>query len=117
MVLATKHIGSNSSKNFISQQKLIGKQEGYIEEMMNGLKVVKSFCHEEESKADFDKINIIKEITGVTEEIAYEKFAKYKTVKNSLFSIMSGIDDENKVNEIMEKNKQNLRKALENING
>lgn len=62
-------------------------------------------------------INIIKEITGVTEEIAYEKFAKYKTVKHSLFSIMSGIDDENKVNEIMEKNKQNLRKALENING
>ena len=58
MVLATKHIGSNSSKNFISQQKLIGKQEGYIEEMMNGLKVVKSFCHEEESKADFDKINM-----------------------------------------------------------
>lgn len=57
MVLSAKHIGGTSSKNFIKMQKNIGTHEGYIEEMMNGLKVVKSFCHEEESKKDFDKIN------------------------------------------------------------
>lgn len=57
MVFSAKHIGGTSSKNFIQMQKNIGTHEGYIEEMMNGLKVVKSFCHEEESKKDFDKIN------------------------------------------------------------
>ncbi len=35
----------------------IGRTEGYMEEMMNGQKVIKVFCHEEETKADFDKIN------------------------------------------------------------
>ena len=62
-------------------------------------------------------INIIKEITGVTEDVAYQKFTKFKNVKYSLFSIMSEIDDENKVDEIMKNNNQNLRKALESING
>ena len=57
IILLTKHIGGRSSRNFISQQKFIGKQEGFVEEMMNGLKVIKSFCHEEESKDNFDKIN------------------------------------------------------------
>lgn len=57
IVFSAKHIGGTSSKNFIQMQKNIGTHEGYIEEMMNGLKVVKSFCHEEESKKDFDKIN------------------------------------------------------------
>ena len=57
IILLTKHIGGRSSRNFISQQKFIGKQEGFVEEMMNGLKVIKSFCHEEESKNNFDKIN------------------------------------------------------------
>lgn len=49
MLLATKHVGGKSSRSFIAQQRLIGKQEGYIEEMMNGLKVIKSFCHEHPS--------------------------------------------------------------------
>lgn len=57
MMLAIKNIGGKSSKNFIAQQKVIGKQEGYDEEMMNGLKVIKSFCHEEEAEANFDVIN------------------------------------------------------------
>ena len=57
MVIATKHVGGHSSRNFIAQQTIIGKQEGFVEEMMIGLKVIKSFCHEEESKRDFDKIN------------------------------------------------------------
>ena len=57
MVFVTFRVGGQSSRNFIAQQKLIGKQEGYVEEMMNGLKVIKSFCHEEESKEGFNKIN------------------------------------------------------------
>lgn len=57
MTLVTKKVGGNSARYFIKQQKAIGVVEGYIEEMMNGQKVVQVFCHEEESKKDFDKIN------------------------------------------------------------
>ena len=57
MVFLTKKIGGGSAKYFIKQQKAIGQEEGYIEEIMNGQKVVKVFCHEEECKADFDKLN------------------------------------------------------------
>ena len=57
MIFLTKKIGGGSAKYFVKQQKAIGKEEGYIEEIMNGQKVVKVFCHEEESKADFDRIN------------------------------------------------------------
>lgn len=57
MLLITKKIGGSSARHFIQQQQALGKEEGFIEEMINGQKVVKVFCHEEESKADFDKIN------------------------------------------------------------
>lgn len=57
MVLVTKKIGGNSAKYFIRQQIALGKAEGFVEEMMNGQKVVKVFCHEEESKSDFDCYN------------------------------------------------------------
>ena len=57
MLFVTKIVGSRSSRNYVTQQKMIGKIEGFIEENMNGLKVIKSFCHEEESKKDFDKVN------------------------------------------------------------
>ena len=57
MLLVTKKVGGGSARYFVSQQKALGKEEGYIEEIMNGQKVVKVFCHEEESKADFDRIN------------------------------------------------------------
>ncbi len=57
MTMVTKKIGGNSARYFVKQQKAIGVVEGYIEEMMNGQKVVQVFCHEEESKKDFDKIN------------------------------------------------------------
>lgn len=60
-------------------------------------------------------INIIKEITNISEEEALEYYNKYKNVKNSLFAILSEIDDIDKVNEIMNKNNKNLRKALESI--
>ena len=57
MLRVIKKVGGNSAKYFIRLQESIGKVEGYIEEMMNGQKVVKVFCHEEESKADFDALN------------------------------------------------------------
>ncbi|MBZ4667640.1 MAG: ABC-type multidrug transport system, ATPase and permease component [Defluviitaleaceae bacterium] len=57
MLFVTKKVGGGSAKYFIKQQKALGHLEGFIEEMMNGQKVIKVFCHEEESKADFDKIN------------------------------------------------------------
>ncbi len=57
MTLATKNIGGKSAKHFVRQQNSLGKAEGFIEEMMNGQKVVKVFCHEEAAKQDFDKLN------------------------------------------------------------
>ncbi len=55
--IVTKIVGGGASKYFLGQQRYMGVTEGYIEEMMNGQKVVKVFCHEEEAKADFDKVN------------------------------------------------------------
>lgn len=57
ILTVTKRVGGGSAKYFIRQQKALGHLEGYVEEMMNGQKVIKVFCHEEESKEDFDKIN------------------------------------------------------------
>lgn len=57
MVLVSKKIGGGSAKFFIRQQKSVGKTEGFIQEMMNGQKVVKVFCHEDAARADFDEIN------------------------------------------------------------
>ncbi len=57
MALVAKFVGSRSSRYFVRQQEVIGKTEGYIEEMMGGQKVIKVFCHEQRAKEDFDKIN------------------------------------------------------------
>lgn len=57
MSIATKKIGGISAKYFIKQQKTLGNITGYIEEMINGQKVIKVFCHEEEAKQQFDKKN------------------------------------------------------------
>ena len=57
MAAVAKYVGSRSAKYFIRQQAVIGKTEGYIEEMMGGQKVIKVFCHEERAKEEFDKIN------------------------------------------------------------
>lgn len=57
MLMITKKVGGGSAKFFLRQQSELGKTEGFIEEMMNGQKVIKVFCHEEESKADFDRLN------------------------------------------------------------
>ena len=57
MVLITGKVGGNSARYFVRQQESIGQAEGFVEEMMNGQKVVKVFCHEQKSIDDFDKIN------------------------------------------------------------
>jgi len=57
MLNITKRIAGNSAKYFIQRQKAVGKVNGYIEEMINGQKVVKVFCHEDKTKEGFDKIN------------------------------------------------------------
>lgn len=57
ILFITKKIGGKSAKYFIAQQQSVGKVEGYIEEMMNGQKVVKVFCHENKTVSDFDKLN------------------------------------------------------------
>ncbi|GAA0076782.1 ABC transporter ATP-binding protein [Clostridium sp. CTA-5] len=57
MFYVTKFIGKKSGKYFGLQQKDLGAVNGYIEEMMEGQKVVKVFCHEEEAKVNFDKLN------------------------------------------------------------
>ena len=57
MTVAVKRIGGKSAANFIRQQKSIGKLEGFVEEIMNGQKVVKVFCHEQASARDFDAVN------------------------------------------------------------
>ncbi len=57
MLLITKNITGKSSKFFFAQQKSLGTVNGYIEEMINGQKVVKVFCHESKAKEDFDALN------------------------------------------------------------
>lgn len=57
MVLISKKVGGGSAKYFVKQQESMGKAEGFIQEMMNGMKVVKVFCHEKKSEDDFEKIN------------------------------------------------------------
>lgn len=53
----TAKIGGGSAKYFIRQQKSLGKAEGFVQEMMNGQKVIKVFNHEDHCRADFEKIN------------------------------------------------------------
>ena len=53
----TKAIVSRSSKYFMNQQQILGKVNGYIEEMLTGQKVIKVFNHEEKTKAEFDALN------------------------------------------------------------
>ena len=57
MLYCTKLAAGNSGKYFLKQQKNLGAVNGFIEEMMNGQKVVKVFCHEEENKEAFRKLN------------------------------------------------------------
>ena len=57
MLFTTSRLGSRSGKYFSRQQKDLGRVNGYIEEMMEGQKVVKVFCHEEKTFEEFQKLN------------------------------------------------------------
>ena len=57
MLLITGQVAKRSGKFFVKQQKSLGDVNGYIEEMINGQKVIKVFCHEDATKADFDRKN------------------------------------------------------------
>ena len=81
MFKVTKTIGGKSAKYFIKQQQSLGAEEGFIEEMMQGGKVIKVFCHEEDSKKDFDKKN---------EELC-EMATNAHTFANILMPIMGNI--------------------------
>ncbi|MBO5501613.1 MAG: ABC transporter ATP-binding protein [Clostridia bacterium] len=81
MMMVSSTIGGGSAKYFIRQQKAMGRTEGYVQEMMNGQKVVKVFCHEEQSKADFDKIN----------DALYEDSFRAHAYANMLGPIISNI--------------------------
>ena len=57
MLLVTRYLTGNSGRYFVAQQRELGKVNGFIEEMMNGQKVVKVFCHEEKAIEDFNILN------------------------------------------------------------
>ena len=81
MVAVAKFFASRSSKNFIDQQKNLSIVNGYIEEMMAGQKVVKVFCHEEENKKNFDKLN----------EALCESMTKANSYANTLMPCIANI--------------------------
>lgn len=74
-------IGKRSSKGFIAQQKALGKANGYIEEMIDGQKVVKVFCHEDRANEEFEKLN---------EELC-EAATRANTFANILMPIMNNL--------------------------
>ena len=57
MAVVTNIVGSKSAKYFVRQQNSMGRAEGFVEEMINGQKVIKVFCHEKASERDFAKVN------------------------------------------------------------
>ena len=81
MMYVTKTLGGKSSKYFIKQQQDLGALNGYIEELMEGQKVVKVFCHEEESKKDFDALN----------DKLFESANNANTLANILMPIMGNL--------------------------
>ena len=81
MSVISKKVGGGSAKYFLRQQIAIGKTEGYVEEMMNGQKVVKVFCHEEASIKDFDEIN----------EALFRDAEKANKYANTLMPILNNI--------------------------
>ena len=81
MLQAVKKIGGNSARFFIAQQKTLGNLNGYIEEMISGQKVVKVFCHEEATNAEFDRRN----------EALQESATKANIFANILMPIMMNL--------------------------
>ena len=74
-------VGSRSSRGFIAQQKALGKVNGYIEEMIDGQKVVKVFCHEDKAGEEFDRLN---------EELC-EAATRANTFANILMPLMNNL--------------------------
>ena len=83
MTFMTKLLGSNSARFFIAQQAELGVVEGHIEEVMNGQKVVKAFCHESAAEADFDERN----------EKLFEVSQKANMYANILMPILGNLGD------------------------
>ena len=81
MLIITKIIGGKSGTYFVKQQNSIGGVNGYIEEMIHGQKVIKVFCHEEETKENFDKHN----------EELFQNAAKANSFANILMPIMNNL--------------------------
>lgn len=81
MLTVIKRVGGKSGSYFVKQQKELSKVSGFIEEMMNGQKVIKVFCHEEKAKEDFDVLN----------ERLFESTAAANKYANILMPIMGNI--------------------------
>lgn len=81
MIFITRRFGGLSSKYMVEQQKSLAKVEGFIEEIMEGQKVVKVFCHESESKKDFMKLN----------EQLYDDGEKANRYGNSLMPVLNNL--------------------------
>lgn len=81
MVFTSKKIGGGSAKYFIRQQKAMGRAEGFVQEMMNGQKVIKVFNHEAQSAKDFEEVN----------NALFEDSAKAHAFANTLGPIIGNI--------------------------
>lgn len=83
MMFLTGKIGGIAGKFFIAQQNDLGKMNGFVEEMINGQKVIKVFCHEEKAIEDFDKIN----------DDLYNSSVQANTVSNILMPILHNLSN------------------------
>ena len=83
MSFIIKGVGGNSGKYFRRQQAAVGKMEGFVEEMMEGQKVVKVFVHEGETKKDFDRVN----------DGLFEDACKANTFANILMPILFNLSN------------------------
>ena len=81
LLFVTKKIGGNSGKFFVRQQIALADVTGYVEERMNGQRVVKVFNHENKSKEEFDKLN----------EQLFESAANANTFANMMGPVIGNI--------------------------
>ena len=81
MIFVTKKIGGNSGKYFVRQQKALADVTGFVEERMNGQRVVKVFNHERKSEEEFDKLN----------EALFESAAQANTFANMMGPVIGNI--------------------------
>ena len=81
-VTITKRVGGKSAKFFMQQQKSVARTEGVVEEMINGLKVVKVFNHEQQTQEEFDKVN----------EELFEASYQANRYSNTLMPILNNVN-------------------------